>query len=282
MSFSSLPLKAERTEEFEKQLQWYIDNYKFVSLVDTFFTFESEFQFPEGYERLDKSELSDYSFWISYLPIWHKYKPVGSWDGRIRYEKDSISRVVHIPWIGTAYKEYAFPVRILGEYFVAKEKENDFCFYPPKGEVIDYRKWLTGQPAFTAHLELFIKPDEEREPSIREFYKLVNFCLQYSDYATLKKNCDTISASDLQPGDLLISTTENQIKGKVYLIINMISNKSGDKLYAIATGCEDACDFHIPLVNDNRDYPWLTLDDLQKLGNINPEQNFYRFKVFNK
>ena len=64
--------------------------------------------------------------------------------------------------------------------------------------------------------------------------------------------------------------------------MNMIQNSASEKLFIFATGCPDACDFHIPLIKDDRNNPWVSLAQLKEFASDKFTGRFYRFKLVNK
>lgn len=272
-------LSAEKTEEFERLFEWYQKSYNFISMADTIFTFESEFDFPRGYRRLDSTRLSPYSGWISHFPLWHRWKPVGIWKGYKYYEADEISRVVHLPWKSYTFIDCTIPVRILGEFLYSQNKEFDLKIIPRNGEVLTYDKWLNGKPAYAVGKKLFFRPSEKRDTSVFEYYRYLDLCMQNVNYKSLADNCDLVNEKDLTPGDLMIAYDESGKKGYAYVILNMLVNEREDRLYIVATGCNEACDFHIPLINSDRDFPWLTLEKIKGLAENMAFSGFFRFKI---
>src|SRR3972149_6452313 len=81
----------------------YKQNYDFVTMPDTIFTFEGEFILPEGYRHADSSELNDFQNYVANFPLWHRSMPVGSFKGKRVYEREQISRPVHLPYNGPAF-----------------------------------------------------------------------------------------------------------------------------------------------------------------------------------
>lgn len=270
---------AESTPDFEQQLKDYLQSYSFVSIQDTLYTFESEFIKPEGFERIEPSRLTPFAQWVSHFPLWHRWMAVGMWRGSKIMEPEQVSRVIHLPWKGVVYTDEAIPLRVLAEYFIYTGSEQAWTIVPINGEPITYDVWLNGQPGFDSQGKFSFRPVPPREPSEREFYSMLQFCAKYTDYGSLVKNCDSIDASALQPGDLVIGMDESGRKGTVYMIMNILSNKAGDKLYAVATGGVPACDFHIPLFNENRDNPWIDLKTVGQLVSEFPLQGYYRLRI---
>jgi hypothetical protein len=258
--------------------EWYRQRYDFISMKDTVFTFESEFKLPPGYLRPDSAELSPFQYWVSRFPLWHRWKPVGVWKGGKAYEKDEVARVVHLPWRGPNYRDCAIPVRILAEFLHYRQREFDLWVIPHLGDTLRYRDWLNGKAYYGGRGEVFIRPGESREPSKEEYYRFLDLCLKNTSYRSLAANCDSIAPDQVAPGDLFIAYDKTGRKGRAYMILNMVNNNKGEKLYAVATGCPEACDFHIPLLNEDRDYPWVTLDRIKSLGDGFPYAGFFRFK----
>lgn len=263
----------------EKIAAEYAKQYPFISLKDTIYTFETEFTFPEGYHPIEVSELTDFQHWVSHIPIWHQYKAVGIWKGNKAFERDEISRVVHIPWRGPNHTDVGFPLRIFAEYYLLKNKDFAFEVSPKKGEQMTYEKWLKSDFRLGPMGDVKFIPSSQRDSSAIEFYKFLNMAMQHTNYKSLADNCDSILLKDLAPGDLVIAHDEKGIKGKAFFVLNMIENDTGKRLYALATGCEEACDFHIPLFNLDRNFPWVDADRIYKIIGEYPQSGFFRWRL---
>lgn len=270
---------AERTPQFEQLSQWYQSNYPFVGSADTICTFETEFNLPPAYQRIDSLRMNPFANWVARLPLWHQWKPVGNAYGRKVLEADQIARAVHLPWKGQYFTDYAIPFRILAEFLYHQKREMDFTFIPAKGDPITYKDWLVGRPAFLADHTMIIKPGPSRDSSVSEFFQFAAFCMQNTDYVNLMLNCDSVADDALIPGDVLIAHNKHDNTGRVFIVLNLIVNSNGDKLYAVGTGCPDACDFHVPVVNDDRNDPWMTVQQIRNLAEGMPETGFYRLKT---
>jgi len=258
----------------------YRQTYDFISMKDTIFTFESEFILPDGYHYTDSSELTPYQNWIAHIPIWHRYKPVGHWKGKKMYEADEVCRPIHIPWTGQQYTEANFPLRILAEFLRYRHREAAFGFQPDKGEPLDYSAWLSGAPAYNNRGVPILLPKPARKANDTEFYKMLHFCMQNNNYRSLAANCDPVTVDDLAPGDMYIAHDSLGNTGYALVIMNRIEDKQGKRLYTVGTGCLEACDFHIPLVNDDRDNPWLNAQEISQMGGGQlGAVGFYRFRI---
>ncbi len=263
----------------QKTATEYAKQYPFISLKDTIFTFETEFSFPEGYSRIEQKKLTEFQSWISFIPIWHQYKAVGIWKGMKAFEKEEISRVVHIPWRGQNHTDVGFPLRLFAEYYRLLNKDFDFNVSPKKGEQMSYDKWLKSDFRLGPMGGVKFIESQQRDSSSVEFYKYLNMAMQHSDYKSLAQNCDSISIKELAPGDLIVAHDKKSKKGKAFFVLNVIENNNGNKLYALATGCVEACDFHIPLFNLDRNHPWVDSERINQLIEKYPESGFFRWKL---
>ncbi len=258
---------------------WYVQNYDFFTIKDTAYTFETEFKFPEGYHRLDSTQLSPFQFWMSHFPLWHRWKPIGSWKGGKAFEADQISRAVHLPWRGMTFRDYAIPIRIVAEYLFSQDRREDFQVVPKLGDTLRYTDWLSSREVYDGRGAVKLIPDKQREDTPREYYHFVDVCMRNTSYKSLAENCDSIPEAKIAPGDLFLAFNEKGTKGVVYVILNVLEDDSGNKLYVAATGCPEACDFHIPLFNLDRDFPWIPLERIKQLGKDFPFSGFYRFRI---
>lgn len=272
-------VNAETTKEFDELVKWYRTTYDFMTMEDSLYTFESEFIMPDSYQRPDPTQMSPFATWVSRFPLWHEWKAVGMWRGQKTFAPDEICRVIHLPWRGPTYTEDRIPFRILAEYLRQNGREFDFVIQPRAGEALSYENWLEGRPVFSAQGAVSLKPAAKRDTSAAEYFALLQLAAKYSDYKSLAANCVTVSDNDLLPGDLLIGHDDSGMNGRVFVIMNMIVNDDGHRLYAVGTGCDQACDFHIPLVNSERDNPWLDLERVKALIEGQTVKGFYRFKL---
>ncbi len=272
----SVPVHGQATATGDSLRNWYLQQYPFISIEDTVFTFETEFIIPEGYSRPDSSEWTPFQNWVARFPLWHQWKAVGVWKGGKAFENEEISRVVHIPWKGRVYTEVGFPLRIMAEFLRKENREYDFRVIPHLGDTLDYKTFLSSKVARSGRGEVVLVPAAERDSSAFEYYRFLNACMQNQDYASLAANCDSITLEEAAPGDLLIGHDERGRTGSVFMVMNVLVNGDGEKLYTVARGCPEACDFHIPLLTLKRDFPWVTADQLKALVDDLPTWGGFR------
>lgn len=276
--FSST-ISAEQTDEFKKLLEDYKSQYKFYSIKDTMYRIQTEFELPDGFSYIELKNDSSFPYWVSNFPIWHQFKAVGHWKGNKVFEHDEVSRVIHLPWQGPTFKDVAIPIRILGEYEFQFNNRFDFQVMPKKGEMLTYQKWLNGKAAYNHRGEVLFKDDIVKEDTENEYYLYMLFCMQNINFESVAKSCDTVALNAVQAGDMFIGYDKTGNKGKLLIIFRLISNESGDIMYLVANGCPEACDLYIPKINNDRDIPWITFEQLQKLTEEYDNSRFYRFKT---
>jgi len=257
----------------------YKQNYDFVTMPDTIYTFQSEFTLPEGYRHVDSSELTPFQDYVANFPLWHRFLPVGSFMGKRIYKYEQISRPVHLPYNGPAYTDRAIPIRILAEYLHDQNREFDLSVVPNAGDTMTYAKWLYNDIAFGPKKSVQFNPAAPKDTTLKEYYTFMRTCLENTSFQSLAYNCDTILPSEARPGDMFVAHSDDGKTGVVYVVLHTLQNDQGDKLYAVATGCKEACDFHIPLFNNDRNNPWLTPQQIAELGQDYPRRGFLRFKI---
>jgi len=223
--------------------------------------------------------MTPFQNWMTHFPLWHRWKPIGMWKGKKLYEADYVARAVHLPWKGRNFRDYAIPIRILAEYLHTLDREYDLKLLPNLGDTLTYESWLKGELRYTRHGEAFFEPTGDREPSLEEYYGFMLINMSVASYTSLTANSDSIDASELAPGDMLVAHDDLGRMGATYIVLRMLVNADGDKLYAVATGEYEACDFYIPLLTGDRIRPWVDVTRIKALSGSYPHWGFFRFRI---
>jgi hypothetical protein len=261
--------------------EFYKAEYPFFEMADTLYLPQTELQLPDGFGWPDSSRLTPMQNWMNHFPIWHQYKSVGKWNGEKAKTYDQITRCIHLPWSGPAYKDFAFPWRVAMEYLRHCQAESLFQFIPVAGPTVTYPEYLKHTLAFGPRSEIKLIPDTQRTGSVEELYKCFGYAITNMNYKFLIANCDSLDAKRVGPGDLFLAADSIGKDGAAYVIMFVIENKKKERLFAVGTGGKVASDFHIPLVHNDRHRPWMTLDDIKALTPPNSAQSgFYRFSFF--
>ncbi len=280
LTMPAVSLVAAEPEEDTTGINYrYRQNYDFITMEDTIFTFDSEFVLPEGYQHADSSELSPFQNYVANFPLWHQFLPIGNWKGAKEFDKTEISRPVHLPYRGLAFTRIGIPIRILAEYLHDNNRELEFEIAPINGERLKYSKWLFNEVVYGPRKAVQYREVPPRDTSLSTYYTFMKTAMHSSNFESLTYNCDSVALSKPMPGDIFVAYNENSTKGEVFVVLHMLVGKKKDNLYVVATGCKKPCDFHIPLFNGDRNNPWLTADQIYELGQDYPNRGFYRLKI---
>jgi len=263
-------------------VQWYQQHYVFATNKDSIYTFKSEFEQPEGYFLPDSSHQSAFQNWVANFPLWHRWRGIGNWKGRKVKEAEEITRGVHLTWRGRRFRDCAIPVRILGEFAHYEKTYGTFAVTVKPGVELSYNDWLKSKLVYDARSKPIFQPSEERPHSEKDFYSFLAKCMENSTYASLAMNCDSLAVEDLLPGDLIIGHDSSGLTGETYVIMRTLVDRDGRKLFTVATGCADACDFHIPLLGNDRDKPYIDTDRLETLAADWPYRGYFRARQFSE
>ena len=256
----------------------YIADYPFLEGRNKLYTYESEFVIPEGY-HIKTDKLSSYQKWVSRLPLWRKGKPVSALGKGIFIKVGEFSRRVQLPWRTSHFIDYIIPVQLAAEYLRFNRSIHKLEIIPNRGAPFTYMNWLKSEYFEDNQGNLTSIPSQKREDTEEEFRKFIDIIAFNINYKTLVKSCEPVKEKDLGPGDIWIAHDDKGREGRVYVILNVLENKKGDRLYAVGTGCPEACDFHIPLFNGDDDNPWITVEQIKEVGAEYPSKGFYRLKM---
>jgi hypothetical protein len=272
---SAASVYAADTLKTPYKTAWYAKHYPFMQGKENVWTFESEFLWPEGFRRLDEKKLTGYQFWISHLPLWHYGQGVGSLARGMVLMPEKISRTLNLPWRTTKFYDCVIPLQLLAEYMLYLKKPNELAYRPKIGDPLTYPMFLKNDVAYDAHGRILFTPVKERTPSDSLFNAFLDLVAVNTNYASLESNCESVPDSSVLPGDLLIGRDSLGTSGKVVTVLLVAGNNAGETRYIVGFGCDDGCDLYIPLSQENRVYPWLTLDEVKGLV-VRPHVGFYR------
>lgn len=270
--FCQSAVAEKREQPYEDD--WYFERYLFMNKPGRPYTFESEFVWPEGFERIDSTRLSPFQHWVSHIPLWHRGRPVNAGIKGEKYPAEEVTRPIQFQWRVMRLADFAIPVQLHAEYYLSKDQFQNWSFRLKNGERLEYTEFLKGRPVFRPGEGYSIKHTEERKSSQLEINKMLDLCTRNTTYSSLAANCDSITAEELMPGDLIIGHNERGIRGQAWIVLNVIENEQGDRLYVVGTGCPDQCAFYIPKFNSDRHNPWI---DLEQVRGLISDYSFFGF-----
>ncbi len=277
---SSLAAAEGTINTAQRPIEWYLQQYPFIQYKGVIFSFENQFDWPSGFARVDSAKLTPYQFWISNLPLWFKDRPVGSLKHGTVQKADSISRVVHLPWRTIKFSDKIIPLHLTADYLFVKGQDDKLSAITLSGDTITFDRYLSGTVGYGPRQEIRWTPVKRRPPTEAEYDRCVGLIADNTTYRSLLHNCVSIAESDVLPGDFYITCDSTGERGRVAVALVTIENANGHRLYIFGTGCANECDFHIPLFNNRRDYPWTTTEEVVKrFGPAMAISGFYRIKL---
>ena len=277
---ANVAAQKEQVGKPQRPIDWYLQQYPFIQYKGIVFSFENQFDWPGGFSRIDSAKLTPFQFWVSNLPLWFKERPVGSLKHGEVYKADSVSRVVHLPWRALDFSDRIIPLQLMADYLFIKGMDDQMNTITPSGDTLTFDRFLSGTVTYGSRGEIHWTLSPRRAPSEDEYDRYFALIVSNTDYRSLLRNCEPVADSALLPGDIYVNCDSNGVKGRVAITLVTIQNANGNRLYIFGTGCPDECDFHIPLFNNRRDYPWTTADEVAKLmGPPKGISGFYRIKL---
>lgn len=257
----------------------YIKQFPYLDTLGPVNTFESEFKWPEGFRRRDPKKLTPFQNWVSNIPMWDDGKSVYAINTGTVLKRDKISRSIRYPWRTAQFRDCIIPLQLIADYKYFTNRPNDLMFITKLGDSVTYKRWLESEISYSPTFRIRYTPTEKREPSEKEFAGFFDLAVTNSDYGSLEKLCDPISDTDFRPGDIYLGRDTTGRTGKVFVILMVVTNDSGDHRYIVGTGCAQPCDFYVPLFHEDRANPWLTPDELKGLITDYPVIGFYRPRI---
>lgn len=259
---------------------WYKARYPYMGNWGKVFTIESEFLWPAGAVRPDSATLTPYQFWVSNMPLWHFGRGVSSIKQGAVYPPAEISRAISFPWRTQEFTDRAIPFQMVAEFLLASGHADQLRPIVRAGDTLDYRLFLKSSYSYGSRQNIIFSPAPPRRDTITEFNAFFNLIAVNTTYASLIRNADSISIDDLLPGDLIVAQDAEGTHGTVHIVLTRLNRPDGEKFFLLGTGCDFACDFHIPLFNGGRrDFPWLTPEQLTAIGQGFPRRGAYRLRL---
>ena len=263
----------------QKWLKQYLKQYPYLDTLGPINTFESEFTWPEGFHRLDPKKLTPFQNWVSNIPMWDDGKSVYAINTGTVLKREKISRSIRYPWRTAQFRDCIIPLQLLADYKYWTNRPQDLAYVTKVGDTVTYGKFLENEISYTPRFRIKYTPTEKREPSEKEFIAYFDLCAFNSDYASLEKQCSPVTDFDFRPGDIYLGRDTVGRSGKVFVILVVATDGKQDYRYIVGAGCNEPCDFYVPLFHDNRSDPWLTLDELKALVTGYPVIGFHRPRV---
>ena len=227
-------------------------------------TIKDRFPTPAGYERTKETKNS-FGEYLRNLPL----KPAGSlvkyYNGSTKANNNVYDAVVDLPIGNKDLHQCADAVmRLRADYFYSQKQYDKIHFNFTNGFKFDYNKWRQGyRIAIKGNKTNWIKTAKPYD-SPQEYWKYLEMVFNYAGTASLSKEMNAISVSDIQIGDVFI---KGGFPGHAVIVVDMATNGT-KKIFLLAQSYMPAQELQIllnPSISSNNKVCWYAANSLPTL-----------------
>lgn len=233
-------------------------------------TLQERFSPPNGFKRINapKGSMGEY---LRELPL----KPHGSevlyYNGKPKTNYNVYLAVVEMEIGHKDLHQCADAcMRLRAEYLWENEQYDKIHFNFTNGFRVDYSRWMNGDRVAIDGNKTWWKSGGRIGNEYSDFWKYMELIWSYAGTASLDKELPSVPLASMQIGDLFI---QGGHPGHAVLVVDMIENESGDKMFMLAQSYMPAQEMQI-LSNPSADEdgPWYALGSFDELRT--PEWTF--------
>ncbi len=211
---------------------------------------------PRGYRRVPVAAGS-FGAWLRELPLLAAGEPVRLYDGRAKPSQHLHVAIVDIDVGKRDLQQCADAVmRLRAEYLFASGRADDVCFKAVSGDAMPYlayQKGLRPPPGRGGPW----RPAAAADRSHAGFRTYLDRVFGIANTASLLRELEPVSASELVAGDVYIEAATGGRFGHAVLILDVAQNASGERIFLIAQSYMPAQQFHVLInANDRALSPW--------------------------
>lgn len=218
---------------------------------------------PAGYKRV-ATRPNTFGDWLRFLPLQAPGAKVHYFDGREKWTQDLHERVVDLDIGKKDLQQCADAImRLRAEFHYSQQAYDQIHFNYTSGDRVAFDDWRKGkQPRVRGNGVTFSAPNGKIDNSYQNFSAYLYQIFNYAGTASLSKELKTLSMSEMQVGDLFI---QGGFPGHAVLVLDMVENAAGQKLYLLGQSYMPAQSFHILKNQAQPDLgPWHLLTDQEK------------------
>lgn len=243
-------------------------------------TILNSFAAPSGYEKYPLAKMDRFMLWVTNLPLRKKEHPVVQWNRQVLIPPDSICGVVDLGVISRNQKDADLPLQFVLEYLRSENRLEEFPVILGKTDTVYYGRWLTGKYKTTARNDIIYEKDTTRPANDKEFYRFLEFCMNWTENKTLLLNLKPVKSEDIAPGDLYIQFDKDDpdSSGHAAMILDLCYGENEDTRLLAGWGGNPPHNFYLPKPHPGDDKPWMKIDELKRLLSEYGEGSFYRFE----
>ncbi len=216
---------------------------------------------PAGYRRVAVAAGS-FAEYVRGRAVLSDTAVVRYFDGRQVQQGPGSPRVIDLPFLFRTDVEQCadMALRLVSEYFWETGKADSLSFRLQNGQQIEWREWRAGRRLrYDAQSDRHVVSRGAADSSRAAFEGFLYYLFHWTGSVALKRDLRRVSASELQPGDLIVQNTSGAM-GHVSVILDAAVNGEGERLYLIANGWTPAQSMFIrqPQAGEGVD-GWFTL-----------------------
>jgi len=230
---------------------------------------------PKGFKRL-KVKKGSFADWLRHLPLKEKSAKVYLHNGKLKFKQFVHHSVLDIDIGKRDLQQCADAVmRLRAEYFYSKKHYKNISFKFTSGDKYSFNNWINGKYPVIKKKKLAWKMITKKSRSYKSFRKYMDMIFIYSGTFSLNRDSKKVKLKNLKIGDFFI---KGGFPGHAVIVLDMLINDKGEKLYLVAQSYMPAQNIHI-LKNFNNEKlsPWYKLNkksDLEIVDIITPEWTF--------
>ncbi len=214
-------------------------------------TILERFDAPLGYERVEL-KANSFGEYLRTLNLKPEGAPVRLYDGKIKPNPDIYVSVIDMPISPKDLQSSADAIiRLKSEYLFAKNEFHKIAFH---GNNVKY-----------SFLE-YARDDTSKT----KFYEYLDYVMEQVSTPSFCEDLIPVKLKDIQVGDIFVQ--KNNPNGHAVVVVDLVKNSKGDKLFLLAQSYQPAQEIQI-IANPSRDdiSPWYEAKDGQMLT---PEWRF--------
>lgn len=221
-------------------------------------TVSTRFSMPTGYTR-QKPEAGSFAEYLQSLSLKENGTLVHYYNGEEKRNK--VAAAVLNTDVGTKDLQQCADavMRLRAEYLLKTKQYSALHFNFTNGFKADYSKWRSGYRIRVKGNDVSWHKTEKESVSYQSFREYMDMVFNYAGTASLSKELNPVSLSQMQIGDVFI---RGGSPGHAVVVVDMATDpKTGKKLFMVAQSYMPAQDIHI-LINQNKPSisPWYELD----------------------
>lgn len=231
-------------------------------------TIATRFNPLDGYTRKKTDAINHVSTFENYLqnfPLKPHNTKVYLHDGSEKYRQDVHVAVLDIDAGKRDLQQCAdATMRLRAEFLYEQKRYSEITFNFTNGFKANYSKWRKGYRISVKGNKVTWYKTQRESKSYKSFRKYLVMVFSYAGTLSLEKELDAVVLENLQIGDIFI---QGGSPGHAIIVVDMATNKEGEKIFMLAQSYMPAQDIHIlKNPNNTKISPWYKASNLEELA----------------